>query len=178
MASGWEPLLQGDKVLLRPFGAEDINEAYIGWLNDPVVTRFSNQRFRTHDRASCEAYLATFGGTPNLLVSIRRRDDDRAVGTMTAYVSPHHGTADVGILLGDRSVWGQGYGQEAWNLMIDWLLSRPRMRKVTAGTLAVNRPMIRLAERSGMLLEGVRREQELVDGQAIDIFHFARFRDV
>lgn len=171
------PVLEGEKVALRRFAAEDITDTYLGWLNDPVVTRYSNQRFVHHDRDSCARYLASFEGTPNLFLSVRRRDGDRAVGTMTAYVAPHHGTADVGIMIGDRSAWGQGLGQDAWTTLTGWLLDRPGMRKVTAGTLACNSAMIRLAERSGMALEAVRRKQELVEGEPVDILHFARFRD-
>lgn len=170
------PLLEGEKVCLRPFTATDIDAAYLGWLNDTETMRFSNQRFRRHDAASAEAYLASFDGSPNLFLSIRDRQDDRAVGTMTAYRSLHHGTADVGILVGDPGVRGRGYGQDAWNVLLDWLLGQGT-RKVTCGTLAVNRPMIRIAERAGMVPDGARREQELVDGTPVDILHYARFND-
>jgi RimJ/RimL family protein N-acetyltransferase len=37
--------------------------------------------------------------------------------------------------------------------------------------------MLRLLERSGMALEGIRRAQEIVEGRAEDIMYFARFRD-
>ncbi|MCC6247256.1 MAG: hypothetical protein IT499_05810, partial [Rubrivivax sp.] len=37
-------LLRGRRVRLRPFTAADITDAYIGWLNDPEVVRYSNQR--------------------------------------------------------------------------------------------------------------------------------------
>ena len=171
-------LLQGARVRLRPFTAADITEAYIGWLNDPEAVCFSNQRFVRHTRASCERYLAGFAGSANLFVSLRVAGADGAeerVGTLTAYRSLQHGTADVGILLGERTVWGQGLGLEAWRLFTDWLLGTPGLRKVTAGTLASNRSMLAVAELSGMQREGVRCGQELVDGVATDIVHFARF---
>lgn len=172
--SGDFPLV-GRMVKLTRFTEQDVTNDYIGWLNDPVVTRFSNQRFLSHDRESCRRYLRSFEGTPNIFASVRRLDDDEPIGTMTAYVAPHHGTADIGILIGDRSVWGQGYGQDAWNTLSSYLATQPGMRKLTCGTLAANRPMIRLAERSGMELEGGRRAQELIDGEAVDILYFARF---
>lgn len=167
--------LVGRKVTLARFDEEEITDDYLGWLNDPVVTRYSNQRFRKHDRESSKRYLASFRGTPNLFVSVRRTADGAAIGTMTAYVSPQHGTADVGILIGDRPVWGQGYGQDAWDTLTDFLARQPDMRKITCGTLDCNKAMIRLAERSGMEPDGRRRAHELVDGQPHDILYFARF---
>ena len=47
---------------------------------------------------------------------------------------------------------------------------------MTAGTLACNLGMRRLMERSGMQLEAVRREQEIVEGRAEDLLYYARFR--
>lgn len=168
--------LEGAKVDLLTFTRVDITEDYVSWLNDPLTMRYSNQRFLRHDTASCERYLAGFAGSPNHFLTIRRRDTAQTIGTMTAYVSPHHGTADMGIMVGNRAAWGQGFGQDAWNTLLHWLLAQPGMRKVTAGTLACNAPMLRLADRSGMQLEARRREQELVDGHAEDILYFARFR--
>ena len=167
--------LTGSKVELRTFTEEDITSDYLGWLNDPVVTRFSNQRFHTHSRESCRSYLRSFVGTDNLFLAIRRLDDSQLIGTITAYVSPHHGTADMGILIGHRSVWGQGYSQDAWDTLSNHLLLLPGMRKLTCGTLACNHGMIRIAERSGMQLECARKAQELVEGEPMDILHFARF---
>lgn len=178
------PLLQGPRVRLRPFTAADITEAHIGWLNDPEVVRYSNQRFVRHTRASCASYLAGFAASANLFASLRVSRPDAAcadesgelaVGTLTAYRSLPHGTADVGILLGERAVWGQGIGLEAWQLFTDWLLTTPGLRKLTAGTLACNRAMLAVAERSGMQREGVRRAQEIVHCVPTDIVHFARF---
>ena len=169
--------LSGEKVRLKPMGSGDITDAYILWLNNPEVTRFSNQRFRTHTRESCEAYLASFAGTRNLFVSVRDAASGTAIGTMTAYRNLNHGTCDVGIMIGNRDYWGGGYGQEAWNLLTSWLLAEAGVRKLTAGCLAANRAMITLMERSGMVPDGVRMGQELVDGEPTDILHYARFSD-
>jgi ribosomal-protein-alanine N-acetyltransferase len=168
-------ILRGDKLDLRIFDETDITADYTRWLNDPEVVRFSNQRFRRHDRASCLAYLRSFEGTDNLFFSARLRATDQAVGTLTAYISRHHGTADVGIMIGERSAWGQGVGQDAWNTLCTWLVSVRGIRKLTAGTLDCNLAMIRIMERAGMHREAVRRNQELVDGQPHDVLYFAQF---
>ena len=49
------PEIAGTKVVLRPFEAQDITETYVGWLRDPEVTRFSNQRFREHTLQTCRS---------------------------------------------------------------------------------------------------------------------------
>jgi RimJ/RimL family protein N-acetyltransferase len=169
------PPLQGRRVALRAFTHADITPAYLGWLSDPEVLCYSNQRFLRHTQDSCERYLAGFAGTGNVFASVRLRDTDQAIGTLTAYRAMQHGTADIGILMGERSVWGQGLGLDAWCTLCEWLALQPGMRKLTAGTLACNRGMVRVAEKSGMRLEAVRQQQELVHGQPTDMLYFARF---
>jgi [ribosomal protein S5]-alanine N-acetyltransferase len=168
--------LKGEKVRLESFTEADLTDDYIQWLNDPEVVRFSNQRFLTHDRDSCHAFLRSFKDSPNLFLSVKTLAG-RPIGTMTAYRSLPHGTADIGIMIGDRGVWGGGYGQDAWNTLMRWLLEQPGIRKVTAGTLACNLGMLRLMTRSGMVLEGVRRAQELVEGEPQDIMLYAKFAE-
>ena len=169
--------LSGHKVTLQRFSESDITDAYISWLNDPVTMRLSNQRFLRHDRQSSQRYLSTFEGSRNLFLSVGDKSNGNAIGTMTAYISPMHGTADMGILIGDRSAWGQGFGLDAWTMLLHHLRAQPHIRKVTAGTLACNVAMLSLAAKSGMLPDGQRRKQELVDGVPHDILYFAKFVD-
>lgn len=169
-------ILAGQQVDLRRFTAADITANYMGWLHDAEALRYSNQRFRSHTRESCQAYLDSFTGTPNLFLAIELRADHRVIGTMTAYVATPHGTADMGILVGDRSVWGRGIGLDAWQTLLGYLLGTVRLRKITGGTLRCNRAMVRIMERSGMGLEAVRSQQEIVDGKPEDALYYARFR--
>lgn len=169
--------LRGASVSLSSFLPSDITADYISWLNDPEVTRYSNQRFVLHSEESCAAYLASFEGTPNSFLSIRSVADGRAVGTMTAYVSPHHETVDLGIMIGNRDVWGEGLGQEAWNTLLQWFHRDVNMRKVTGGTMRCNVGMMKLLERSGMTLESVRPRQEMLDGTEQDLCYFAKYRE-
>ena len=170
------PRLAGERITLRAMTAADITPEYIGWLNDPEVMRHSNQRFVRHDRASCERYLASFSNdSPNLFISVRLVCTDEAIGTLTAYRNPHHGTADIGILMGNKRLWGQGLGAEAFCLLADWLAHQRGTRKLSCGTLSSNHAMLRLAEGAGFKSEAVRSAQELVDGEPADIVYFARF---
>lgn len=169
-------VLEGRQVRLRPFGAPDITPVYLGWLQDPEIVRFSNQRFRTHTADTCQAYLTSFNGGPNYFLSICDRDTEAMLGTMTVYRSVHHGTADIGIMVGERRVWGQGIGADAFGTVMATLLDSGEIRKVTAGTLSVNTGMIRIMEKAGMQHEATRRDQELADGVPVDVVYYARFR--
>ena len=165
------------RVLLSPFLKSDITASYVSWLNDPVVVRFSNQRFRTHTAESCLDYLRSFEGSDNMFLAVRLADRQRFIGTVTAYVNRHHGTADMGLMIGDRTEWGKGYGLEAWQILMRRLFDEQKMRKITGGTLDCNTAMKSIMEKSGMQLEAVRSRQEIVDGVPRDMLYFAVFGD-
>jgi ribosomal-protein-alanine N-acetyltransferase len=169
--------LAGDLTKLKLFNESNITSRYVSWLNDPVVVKFSNQRFKFHSKESSLDYLGSFKGTDNLFISIQRTSDEEAIGTMTVYQATHHGTADIGLLIGDRASWGNGLGLDAWNTISYWLKTRRNIRKITAGTLSGNVGMLKIFERSGMVKDGQRTAQELVDGEPMDVIYYARFRD-
>jgi len=78
-------------------------------------------------------------------------------------------------MVGERCRWGQGYGREAWEAILEAVLNEPGLRKVTGGTVRPNRAMISIMEKSGMKRESVRFGQELIDGIPVDILCYAKF---
>ena len=106
---------------------------------------------------------------------IELKDVRQPIGTITIYRNDNHGTADIGMMLGDRHCWGFGYGREAWQVFLTTLLTEPDIRKVTGGTARPNHAMVRIMETTGMHLEAVRQRQELIDGVPADLLYYARF---
>jgi RimJ/RimL family protein N-acetyltransferase len=163
------PHLRGKLVTLKPFDERDITPAYVGWLNDPALMKYSNQRFFSHSLISCASYLNSFKGGNNIFLAIYH--ETKMVGTMTAHVSAVHRTADIGLLVGTP---GEGFGKDAWSTLMAHLF-RLDARKVSGGTLRCNAPMVRIMTGCGMQADGIRIAHELIDGEAVDILHFAKF---
>ncbi|WP_415886889.1 GNAT family N-acetyltransferase [Neptuniibacter sp. QD37_6] len=169
-------VITGPRLILTEFEDGDITPEYVSWLNDPAVVKFSNQRFREHSLESSRAYVKSFTGTENELFKIVHAETGGLLGSVNAYVDTRHLVADIGIMIGNKAFWGQGFGQEAWTLMMEFLFVDRGVRKVTGGTLATNKGMVEVMKRSGMHLEGVREKHFLIGDQAVDIHLFARFR--
>tara|TARA_Y100000768_G_C23893857_1_gene641535 strand:- start:381 stop:923 length:543 start_codon:yes stop_codon:yes gene_type:complete len=165
-----------ERVGIRLFTEKDITKEYISWLNDPEVVKFSNQRFKFHDSDSSKAFLKYINSLDAIFLKIIHKQSDEFIGTMTVYFSLNHSTADIGIMVGNRKFWNQGIGAEAWTALMNFLLDKLNVRKVTGGTLSCNRGMIRIFEKVGMIQDGIRIEQEIFDDKAHDIVYFAKFK--
>jgi RimJ/RimL family protein N-acetyltransferase len=165
-------MIGGSLVELGAFGPELITDAYLGWLNDRSLMRYSRQRFVHHTRESSLAYLQSFENTPNKFWAIYRRVDRLHIGTMSAYMEPTGRTADIGILVGHAEARARGYGREAWGLAMDYLFRVERVNKVTGGTSALNAAMVRVFRHWQMRLEEVQKDAEMIDGRPADVLRF------
>lgn len=169
--------IETKRLILVPFSEKYLTYRYIGWLNDPEVVRYSDQRFKKHTLESCRKYMRSFDGTPNRFWAIVSKDKGLGhIGNITVYNDTAHSTADIGIMIGEKSAWGKGYGTEAWVAVCDYLLKKAKVRKITVGTLSVNRPMLGIIRKSKMVPDGIRKRQCLFNGREVDMVHAALFR--
>jgi RimJ/RimL family protein N-acetyltransferase len=172
------PDIRTTHLFVTPFAERHVTERYVHWLNDKQLMRFSEQRHQGHTLESCRAYWQSFLGSPNYFWAIEELPLGLGhIGTINAYVNEHNLVADVGILIGESQAQGRGYGTEAWKGVCDFLLRDLAVRKVAAGTLAGNNPMLKVMQTTGMVEEGKRYRHYLCEGQEMDLVHAAIFRE-
>lgn len=75
------------------------------------------------------------------------------------------GTAVVGIMIGDKSYWGHGYGTDAVRTLCRFLFDRFRLRRIQLDTWAGNKRAIKSYAKVRFQIEGRLREVALVNGQ-------------
>ena len=168
-------MIESKNLFLKSFTTKDITDDYVAWLNNKYITKYSNQKFLKHSKKTCQEYLKSFANSSNLFFSINRKIDKKKIGTMTAYISKFHNTADIGILIGDKDVWGKGFGYEAWYIFCEYLFNDKKIRKITAGTVKSNRGMINVIKKYKMSLDGIRKRQLIFNGKFEDEIKFCKF---
>lgn len=171
-------VLTTPRLQVLPFSEKHVTERYLGWLKDPEVVRYSDQRLREHTLDTCRAYWHSFNGTPNYFWAIETREDEPAhIGNLTVNVDERHGLGDIGVMIGERAFWGNGYGWEAILAVSDYLLREAGFRKMTAGVLSNNVGALGMLYGAGWADEGRRARHYLYDGEEVDLIHFAMFRE-
>jgi RimJ/RimL family protein N-acetyltransferase len=169
------PRIETQRLALVPFAARHLSAAYVGWLNDPATVRYSELRHSTHTAESCARYAAAMAESGHFFWAVERRDGAAHIGNLTAYLDRANGLADLAILIGAPDARGQGLGREAWVAACEWLAGRDWVRKICAGTLAANAPMLRAMAAAGMEIEAVRKNHFVVEGHPMDAVYAARF---
>jgi RimJ/RimL family protein N-acetyltransferase len=161
-------------VVLRYFDYSFITNEYINWLNNPELTKYSEQRHLKHTFESCKEYCEAFHNSTNFLFAIIDSESNEHVGNINAYIDIYNGTADMGILVGKGN---KGYGYIAWIKMIAFLFQEKNIRKITAGTMSENIPMLKIFEKSGMKYEYTKKDQFIYDGNSINLIGYCIFKE-
>ena len=166
------------RLRLTPFDSHHLTQTYVNWLNDQVIMQYSEQRFQTHSLASCREYWQSYKDSPHHFWAIELTERDNwHIGNIQTYIDEPNQLAGVSILIGERNFHGKRYGEEAFRGVCKFLFEKRKIRKIAAGTMAVNAPMLKLMERLGMLDDGVRRAHYLYCGQPVDIVYKALFQN-
>lgn len=171
----WKSRL-GD-VELFGLDADAVTDEYVAWLNDPTVNRYLESRFVHHTLESTRQFVqAIVDGDDSILFGIRYAPDGRHVGNIKlGPVERHHRRAEIGLLVGERTVWGRGIATNAIELATRYAFDALGLRKVTAGCYAGNVGSRRAFEKAGFVVEAIRKRHFLLDGAPEDAVLLARW---
>lgn len=144
----------------------DVTDAYVRWLNDPLISRFLESRFEQHTLESTRAYVRTcLNREHTLLLGVRYLSSERRhVGNIKVDIDERHGLGEVGILIGEAEVHGKGIGSEAIRILANICRAELGLRKLTAGCYASNKGSERAFVKAGFSVEGSRPDHFLLDG--------------
>ncbi len=111
--------IEGDRLYLREVRPSDVNEAYYRWMNDSAVTQYTESRFYPNTMESLREYVARMtADRTNVFLAIVLKDGDRHIGNIKlGSINWIHRYADIGIIIGEKDCWGQGYATEAIRLL-------------------------------------------------------------
>jgi RimJ/RimL family protein N-acetyltransferase len=165
------PQVNDGNLTIVTFSKEHLTPKYVAWLNDKEVVRFSEQRHKTHTLETCETYFHEVYISDDYFLAIELAINGvrHHVGNLGVTVDKVNNSADLSIIIGEKSYWGSGIGTRAWRLLAQTLLERMSFRLLTAGAMSINTPMLKLFLRSNMKIDAILPERFLWDGEPIDL---------
>ena len=118
-------------------------------------------------------------GKPMIHYVIEALDDDnRPIGTMGLHgINPKDQNCFIGIVIGEKSHWGKGYGTEATQIIIEYGFHQLNLHRIWASVLAYNERSLRMLKTLGFQEEGRQRKAMFKNGDFHDIVIFGLLRD-
>ena len=163
-------MIEGKQINLRPIEEED-TAVFHRWFNDPEVTRFLNANAfpaisMAQERHFVEQLRAN-AGNHGFVITLK---DGTPIGNCTLRSFDWRArSAEVGIALGEKQYWGQGYGGEALQMLQDMAFNSLNLHKLWLGCAAYNERGLRAYRRIGFRDDGRLRDHWFLDGQYHDM---------
>lgn len=152
--------------MIRKLTQDDVTPAYVSWLNDPVVTRYMECRWRTHSLQSERLALAS---DPHYFGIFAPEH----IGNINYNPHHFHPIASIGIMIGDKSKWGMGHGTQALQQFCEMLFSSG-FRKLWASAYKANLASVNLFLKCGFEIEGTMKAHYMLDGKMSDVVMMGR----
>ncbi len=174
-----KPMLRGALVYLRPAEREDL-PLFVRWLSDAETSRYLLLRSPLSmpmEEKWLESMLERQGKTDYHFV-ICLLEDHRPIGTVGLHqISWEDGTAEFGIAIGEKALWGKGYGTDATNAIVDFGFGHLRLERIELDVYAFNERGRRSYEKAGFAHEGTMRGAHFDRGEHHDVHRMAILRD-
>ncbi|HID86791.1 MAG TPA: N-acetyltransferase [Anaerolineae bacterium] len=160
-------MIEGEKVKLRAIEREDIPR-FVRWLNDRELLGYLT-RYMPLSKAEEERWFERqLEDESGRIFAIETREGVHIGNIGLHEIDWKNGHAELGIFIGEKEYWGQGYGTDAILTLLDFAFNEMNLHRVYLRVLAFNHRAIRCYEKCGFALEGTEREAVFRDGRYHD----------
>jgi [ribosomal protein S5]-alanine N-acetyltransferase len=166
----------GEKLFLRVMTNELVEDKYVNWMNDYEITKYTEQKFKSHNRKDVEDFVKSkFQSEDDLLFGIFY--DNLHIGNIKlGPINFNHMVSDISYFIGDRGAWGKGITTKVIGAVVRIAFDIVGLEKITAGVYENNSGSINVLENNGFVLEGIKRSQVFFEGKRMDIAFYGKVK--
>ncbi len=173
-------MIFSERIRLRAMEKEDIN-LYVAWLNDPEVgdgiasylpiSKYEEEKW-------FESTMAKHAAEHPLVIEINNGDRWIPIGDCGLMeIDWHNRRGELGILIGEKEYWNQGYGSEAVKLLLKHGFETLNLHRIFLRVFEDNLRAVHAYEKCGFVHEGRMRGAEFKNGKYIDILLMSVLRE-
>ena len=165
-------MIYGDRIRLRHIERDDLPQ-FVTWLNDPEV-RQGIAIYLPLSQMDEERWFENMLKSPKdehpFVIEVKSGEGWERVGNCSVFsINWRNRSAEIGIFIGEKRYWNQGYGTETMRLLLRHGFNTLNLHRLFLRVYENNLRAIRAYERSGFIHEGRMRQAEFSDGDYVDI---------
>tara|TARA_B100000035_G_C20993130_1_gene551181 strand:- start:115 stop:630 length:516 start_codon:yes stop_codon:yes gene_type:complete len=138
-------LLKAEKIYVKSLKISDITNSYVKWLNDKEVNKFLLSGSIIWNIKLVERYvLDSINNQNEILFGIFKISDDKHIGNVRIHdINYSNSSAWIGIMIGDKSEWGNGYGLVILRLIIKFVFNQLKINILNAAVSNENKASLK-----------------------------------
>lgn len=157
-----------ERVRLRAVEREDIPR-FVKWLNDSEVTRYLTM-YLPFSRAQEEGWFEQHLKDEKSCVLAIETMEGEHIGSVGLHdIHWKDRSAQLGVFIGERDLWGQGYGTDAVRALLRLAFHEMALHRITLRVFDFNLRAIRCYRKCGFSQEGCLREAHFTKGRYHDV---------
>lgn len=162
-------VVPGERIYLSHVLRSDL-PLFAKWFADLELTAYTSgpgiSFMLEHEE---EWFTKVIAGDRLKTFTIIRREDDAVIGSVSLQnMDYRHGTSELGIAIGDKGAWNQGYGSEAVRLISDFGFTFCGLNTIYLWLIAFNERAHRAYLKAGFKEAGRIRQFYNVNGKRYD----------
>lgn len=163
-------MYEGKLVRLRTMEPDDAERLH-GWINDPEVREHLAARYPMSMANEAEwVESAKTIGYADARFAVESIGEGRHIGSLDIRtIGPENRRGELGLMIGDKSVWGQGYGVDMVRTGCRFGFDEMNLHRIELWVLGDNERAIHVYEKVGFVREGVARQAWFKGGRYLDM---------
>lgn len=169
------PVIETERLLLRKITMGDAGDLF-AYASQPLVSKYLPWQLHqsiTDSKEFLAHIIEGYDQQSKLTWAIELKESGKMIGTID-FISwnPKRQKAEIAYVLSPQ-YWGQALMAEAAKALISFGFQSMELNKVEAPIMLENKQSQRLAEKLGMLREGVARQHMIIKGEFVDLAMYA-----
>jgi RimJ/RimL family protein N-acetyltransferase len=173
-------IIYGKRIRLRGAERSDL-EKFVVWINDPEVTAGLTlflPMSSVDEEKWFDSVMKRSQEEKPLVIDMKDGTDWRLIGNSSFFDFDWVArSAEVGIMIGDKTVWNQGYGSEVMTVLLRHGFRTLNLNRIYLRVYAENKRAIRAYEKVGFVHEGRMRQAVYKQGSYSDILYMSVLRE-
>ncbi|MGA7195176.1 MAG: GNAT family protein [Anaerolineales bacterium] len=165
-------MIYGKRIRLRGVERTDVPKSF-EWINDPEVNEglaiYLPMSLRDEEQWFEQMAQRDQAEKP-MAIEAREGEGWKLIGNCSVFnIEWTNRSAELGIAIGEKSVWNQGYGTETMQLLLQHGFETLNLNRIYLRVYSTNLRAMRAYEKAGFVLEGTLREAVYKHGNYADV---------
>jgi RimJ/RimL family protein N-acetyltransferase len=132
--------ITGKRIKIRGKKLSDAKEDY-AWQTDPELAKLdaATPLEMTYQKYISEyTFELCYPSTSRCEFAVENLKGEHFANCVYYNINPSESQAEIGIMIGNRDYWNQGYGSEIIQLLLDYVINTAKLNRIYLTTLAWN----------------------------------------
>jgi len=156
-------MITGERIYLRAWEKTDV-ESFYRWFNDPEVTIYLGNAYPACSMDQEQHFYDQPRETEQRYAIVLKAGDVLIGNCSLHFIDQKNRSAELGIVIGEKAYWNQGYGREAIGLLLEIGFEGMGLERMALRHAAFNERGHHCYVAAGFVEEGRARNAQFIKG--------------